>query len=82
MFFKAYVMCTSHFVMVMVLWRCTLCDVYVLKTLRFGTFTLCAATFCPNIASLDIYIMLLYVMQQHHLAGQGVAVGEADGPPG
>jgi hypothetical protein len=39
----------------------TLCDVYVLKTLPFGTLTLCAATFC-NITSCDIYIMLLYVM--------------------
>jgi hypothetical protein len=37
------------------------CDVYVLKTLHFGTLTLCAATFC-NIMSCDVYIMLLYVM--------------------
>ncbi len=40
------------------------CDVYVLKTLRFRTLTLCPATFC-NITSCDVYIMLLYVMQQH-----------------
>ncbi len=39
------------------LWRCTLCDVYVLKT--FWSLTLCAATFC-NITSCDIYVMLLY----------------------
>jgi hypothetical protein len=31
-----------------VLWRCTLCDVYVLKTLCFGTLTLCAAKFCNH----------------------------------
>jgi hypothetical protein len=36
----------------------TLCDVYVLKTLRFGTLTLCSATFC-NITSRDVYVMLL-----------------------
>ena len=29
--------------------------------LRFGTLTLCAATFC-NIMSCDVYVMLLYVM--------------------
>ncbi len=51
-------MCTLDFVMVYVLWRCTLCEVYVLKTLRFGTLTLCAATFC-NSASCDVYVMLL-----------------------
>ncbi len=56
-FCNGYVMCTLHFVMLYVLWRCTLCDVYVLKTFRFGTFTLCAPTFC-NIKSYDIYIML------------------------
>jgi hypothetical protein len=55
MFCNAYVMCTSHFVMVFILWRCTLWYVYVLKTLRFGTLTLCAATFC-NITSCDFYI--------------------------
>jgi hypothetical protein len=32
-----------------------------LKTLRFGTLTLSAATFC-NIISCDVYVMLLYVM--------------------
>jgi hypothetical protein len=57
-FCNAYVMCTLDFVMVYVLWRCTLCEVYVLKTLRFGTLTLCAATFC-NSASCDVYVMLL-----------------------
>jgi hypothetical protein len=36
----AYVMCTF------VLRRWTLCDVYVLNTLCFGTLTLCAATVC------------------------------------
>jgi hypothetical protein len=36
-------------------------DVYVLKNLRFGTFKLCAATFC-DITSFDVYVMLLYVM--------------------
>jgi hypothetical protein len=49
---NAYVMCTLHVVMVYVLWRCTLCDIYVLKTLGFGTLTLSAATFC-NIISCD-----------------------------
>jgi hypothetical protein len=34
-----------------------LCDFYVLKPLRFGTHTLCAATFC-NITSCDVYFML------------------------
>ncbi len=57
------VKCTLHkrFVTVYNLWRCTLCEVYVLKTLCFGTLTLCAATFC-NITSCDVYVMLLYVM--------------------
>ncbi len=41
-----------------------LCDVYVLKTLHFGTLALYAATFC-NIMSCDVYIMLLFVMYQH-----------------
>jgi hypothetical protein len=55
-------MCTLHFVMVYVLWRCTLCDVYVLKTLCFGTrtlchvtFTLCCSTLCSNI--LEVCLM-------------------------
>jgi hypothetical protein len=61
-----YVMRSLHFVTVYVLWRCTLRDVYVLKTLRFGTlcmqlrfvtlphvtFTLCCFTLCSNIPSL------------------------------
>ncbi len=55
-----YVLCTLRFVTVCVLWCCTLCDVYVLKTVRFGTLTLCAATFC-NITSCDVYVMLLYI---------------------
>ncbi len=37
-----------------------LCDVYILKIVRFGTLSLCAATFC-NITSCDVYIMLLYI---------------------
>jgi hypothetical protein len=32
-----------------------------MKTLRFGTLTLCAAMFC-NIMSCDFYVMLLYDM--------------------
>ncbi len=32
-----YISVTKHFVTVSILWRCTLFDVYVLKTLRFGT---------------------------------------------
>ncbi len=52
-------MSTLHFVTVYVLWRCTLSDVYVLKTLRFGTLTFCAATFC-NIMSCDVYFTLRY----------------------
>ncbi len=65
------VKCTLHkrFVTVYNLWRCTFCDVYVLKTLRFGTLTLCAATFC-NITSCDVYVMLLYVMYQHPCRGR------------
>ncbi len=55
-------MFTLLFVTVYVLWRCTLCDVHVLKTLCFGTLTLCAATFC-NITSCDVYVMLLYVFK-------------------
>jgi hypothetical protein len=51
----------KSFVTVYILRRCTLCDIYVLKTLHVGTLTLCAATFC-NITSCDVYIMLLYVM--------------------
>ncbi len=51
----ASVMCTLHFVMVYVLWRCTLCDIYVLKNLRFETLTLCATTFF-NITSRDAYV--------------------------
>ncbi len=47
------VIVTKPFVTVYILWRCTLCDVYVLKTLRFGTLMLCAATFC-NITSCDV----------------------------
>jgi hypothetical protein len=56
-----YVSVTKRFVTVYVLWRCTLCTVYVLKTLSFGTLTLCAARFC-NITSCDVSVMLLYVM--------------------
>ncbi len=57
MFCNTYVMCTLHFVMVYVLWRCTLCDVYVLKTLRFETLTLCAAA---------SYVLQYYVMWRLH----------------
>ncbi len=66
-----YVIITKRFVTVYILWHCTLFDIYVLKTLRFGTLTLCAATFC-NITSCDVYVMLLYVMQQHRRKLQGV----------
>jgi hypothetical protein len=52
-----YVIFTKLFVIVFVLSRCTLCDVYVLKTLHFGTPMLCAATFC-NITSCEVYVML------------------------
>ncbi len=54
-----YIIVTKHFVTVYILWRCTLCDVYVLKllrcvqlrfvTLRHVTFTLCCFTLCSNI---------------------------------
>jgi hypothetical protein len=44
-FCNAYVICTVHFVMVYILSVSMFCDVYVLKTLRFGTLTLCAPTF-------------------------------------
>jgi hypothetical protein len=39
------------------------CDAvcYVLKTLRFGTLPLCAATF-SNITSCEVYVLLRYVM--------------------
>jgi hypothetical protein len=56
-----YVIITKHFVTVYILWRCMLCDVYVLKTLHFGTLTLCAAMVF-NITSCNVYIMLLSVM--------------------
>ncbi len=79
-FGNAFVMYTLRFLMISVLWRCTLCDVYVLKTLRFGTLTLCAATFC-NTTSCNVYVMLLYVIGSnirpgdigffHHLWLQG-----------
>jgi hypothetical protein len=49
----------KHSVTVYVWGSCALCDIYVLKTLRFGTITLCAAMFC-NITSCDVYFMLLY----------------------
>jgi hypothetical protein len=49
-----------------------LCDVYVLKTLRFGTLTLCAATF-SNITSSDFYVMLLYVGLQVPVSAAGAA---------
>jgi hypothetical protein len=55
-----YVIVTKNFVTVYVLWRCWLCDVFVLKTLSYGTLTLCAAKFC-NFTSCDVYVMLLYV---------------------
>ncbi len=58
-------MCTLHFVMVHILWCCTLCDVYVLKTLCFGTLMLCAATFC-NITSCDVYVALRYVATSYY----------------
>ncbi len=55
-FCNASVMCTLRFVTVYVMWRCTLCDVYVLEllrcmqlrfvTLRHVTFTLCCFTLC------------------------------------
>jgi hypothetical protein len=58
-----YQIVTKRFVNVYVLWRCTLCDVYVLKILRFGTLTLralrhvkfmlCCFTLCSNIPSID-----------------------------
>ncbi len=63
-FCNAFIMCTLHFVTVYILWRCTLCDVYVLKlsvlellrcvqlrfvTLRHVTFTLCCFTLCSSI---------------------------------
>ncbi len=34
-FFDVFVLCTIRFVMQYVLWRCTSCNVYVLKFLRF-----------------------------------------------
>ncbi len=64
-----YVIVTKRFVTVYVLWRCTLCDVNVLKTLRFQTLALCAATFC-NITSCHIYIMLLYVIPRFMTHGR------------
>jgi hypothetical protein len=57
--------------MVYVLRCCTLCDVYVLKTWSFGTLTLCAATFC-NITSCEVYVTMLYVMQQHPVSSTGI----------
>ncbi len=69
-----------HFVMVYVLSRCTLCDIYVLKSLCFGTLTLCVATFC-NITSCDVYVMLLYVMYQHRVQ-YGIAVERLRGGHG
>ncbi len=54
------------FVMVYLLWRCTLCEVYVLKTLHFGTLTLCAATFY-NSASCNVYVMLLCQLALRHV---------------
>ncbi len=44
-----------------------LSDVYVLKTLHFGTLTLCAATFC-NITSSDVYVYVYVAMgcEQHN----------------
>ncbi len=61
-FCNAYIMCTLRFVKVYKMWRFTLGDVYVLKTLRFGTLTLCAATLC-NITSWWRlrYVVLHYV---------------------
>ncbi len=86
MFCNANAMCTCNFVTVYVLGHCTLCDVYVLKTLRFGALTSSAATFC-DITSCDIYVKLLYVMQQHRniynsripaTAGRQAKAGTAD----
>ncbi len=51
----------KRFVTGYILWCSTLCDLYVLKTLRCGFLTLCAATFC-NITSCDVCVILLYVM--------------------
>ncbi len=58
----AHVMCTLRFVRVYVLWLCTLCDIYILKTLellrsvqlrfvtlRHVTFRLCCFMLCSNI---------------------------------
>ncbi len=75
-FCNPYVMWTLHFEMLYILWCCRLCEVYVLKTLRFGTLTLCAATFC-NITSCDVYVCcftfcsnILYTAKVCHLSGE------------
>ncbi len=44
------------------MWRITLCDIYVLKLLRFEKLTYCDATLC------DIYILLSYILLQFPMA--------------
>ncbi len=52
----------KRFVTVYVLWHCTLCDIYIFKTLRFGTLTLCAATLYKIMSCYVLrYVALRYV---------------------
>jgi hypothetical protein len=61
--------------MVYVLSRCTLCDVYVLKTLHFGALTLSADMFC-NIKSCDVKLCCFTLCSNISCCIQGLLPGK------
>jgi hypothetical protein len=60
-FFDVFVLCTIRFVTQYVLWRCTLCNGYVLKFLRF-VFLLSVQLRLVTYTYVNVYVVGIYVM--------------------
>ncbi len=63
-FVDVFVLCTICFVTPYVLRRCTLCNVYVLKFLRF-VFLLFVQLRLVTYTYVNVYVVCIYVMSQH-----------------
>ncbi len=60
-FFDVFVLCTIRFVTQYVLWRCTLCNIYILKFLRF-VFLLSVQLRLVTYTYVNVYVVCIYVM--------------------